>query len=555
MTGQIVPRLFQSRAKLAAGLGFGLLLPMLAVAGLIVFQARQTLRSQAHTQLQAATQLAAQVVEEHFAGQAAYVESFARRRDLAQALEDRDLALASAILEDLVGGSPALSRAFLTDPSGVEVADHPHVPQVIGQNFAHRDWYQGVTLGNGLYVSGVYQRSAEPPVHTVALATAVKDSRGGIVGYLVAQDTVESLSRSLAEVRPSPTGGIALLDRYGVLANRDTGMDGTPTALAASPTIQAARGTDSMVVEDANPLTGEPAFLGFTRIARDGWLVMAHDPVAAVLAPATSLQSAVLGWTCLCFLVVFAISFSAADALRRQHQELVELEATKSQVTSMLIHDLRSPLIAILGIFDLVRAQIPESMDRLRKDVDVGTKSSRRLLAMIGVLVDISRMEDGEMPFSRQPHELVELLRAKIDEYAAAAGTRRLTLRGLLPERSVVANVDRELIARVVDNLIANAIQHTPPGGEVTVELDDHALQDGAVTVRVRDTGEGIAENFLPRLFQKYARADGQTMGARYDSGLGLVFCRMAVELHGGTIEVESRVGVGSQFSIALPAS
>lgn len=555
MAGQIVPWLFRSRWTLAAGLGLGLLLPMLGVAGLIVFQARETLRHQAESQLQAATQLAAEVVEEHFAGQAQYVESFARRRDLAGALEQRDLSSVAGILEELVAGSPALSRAFLTDPSGVEIADHPHVPEVIGQSFAHRDWYKGVKLGERLYVSGVYRRSAEPAVHTVALATPVRGSKGEVAGYLVAQDTVESLSQRLADIRPSPTGGIALLDRYDVLASRHAGVEGMPAALAANATIQAARGSDSMVVEDDNPVTGEPSFLGFTRIARDGWLVMAHDPVSAVMAPAAGLQSAVLGWTALCFLVVFAVSFSAADALRHQHQELVELEATKSQVTGMLIHDLRSPLIAILGILDLVHAQIPESMTRLRQDVDMGTKSSRRLLAMISVLVDISRMEEGEMPISRQPHELVELLRGKLDEYAAAAGVRRLTLSGRLPERSVVANVDRDLIARVVDNLIANAIQHTPPGGEVTVELEESPAASGAVTVRVRDTGEGIPESFLPRLFQKYARAGGQTMGARYDSGLGLVFCRMAVELHGGTIGVESRVGVGTQFSIALPVA
>jgi two-component system sensor histidine kinase BaeS len=166
-------------------------------------------------------------------------------------------------------------------------------------------------------------------------------------------------------------------------------------------------------------------------------------------------------------------------------------------------------------------------------------------------LLDVMRLEEGVLALRRERTDLGALVEAKLEEYQALAAEGGLSLRAELPPRRIEASVDQAVLSRVLDNLLANAIKHTPSGGSVVVRLE--AL-DGRVELAVADTGEGIPPEQVPRLFQKYGRVRGARGERSRGVGLGLVFCRMAVEAHGGTIEVDSTPGRGSTFRVTLPA-
>jgi signal transduction histidine kinase len=263
-----------------------------------------------------------------------------------------------------------------------------------------------------------------------------------------------------------------------------------------------------------------------------------------------ALQWAICGLMIACFGAIFFAAFRISDFLRRQNQALLALEEAKNLLIGMVVHDLRNPLTAAIALIEVAHADLPPSLTQLQTDLANALFSCRRMLAMITVLLDTTRMEDGKMPITKGSHDLAHLVRSKTEEYGAAARGRGLRLVSKTPERPVEAHIDANLVGRVVENLITNALKHTQHGGEVAVELEAPA---GATSLRlkIRDNGEGIAAEHLPLLFEKYGRVAGQTQG----TGFGLVFCRMAVELHGGSIAVESRLGEGTLFSIELPST
>jgi signal transduction histidine kinase len=137
-------------------------------------------------------------------------------------------------------------------------------------------------------------------------------------------------------------------------------------------------------------------------------------------------------------------------------------------------------------------------------------------------------------------------------EMEGLARTSGVELHRELPEGLPDANADRGLARRIIANLLSNAIKHTPAGGHVTIGASGHAEM---LLVWVRDTGEGIPEEFHPLIFEKFAQVALKKQGLATDRGLGLAFCKMAVEAHGGRISVASRPGEGSTFSVLLPAA
>lgn len=241
-----------------------------------------------------------------------------------------------------------------------------------------------------------------------------------------------------------------------------------------------------------------------------------------------------------------------AAELLRMNQALRDLQQSKDLLTGMIIHDLRNPLTACLGYLDLAHRRFPMVDPALTRYLDSASQSGIRLLDMINGIIDIIRMEDGKMPTIMAPTDLGTLIDGKLEQYQGAAhqGKIGLTRSSMGASRFVT---DPALLGRVLDNLIINAIKHTPPGDRV--ELDE-VVSDGGSAARltIRDTGEGIAPADLHRLFQKYGRVEGQTMGRTYDTGLGLVFCRMAIDLLHGSIAVESTLGAGTTFVISLNA-
>jgi len=234
--------------------------------------------------------------------------------------------------------------------------------------------------------------------------------------------------------------------------------------------------------------------------------------------------------------------------LAEQYRKLQELEQMRDGLVHMLVHDLRTPLTGITAYFQLVRRRVDEIGEaELSQDLEGMGSSVNRLTAMVGDVLDVSRLEANAMPL-----RLVETdLRGLAAEVVTSLGrTEHATVIQHLGGQPVPAAVDVDLIRRVIANLVGNALKFSPQGGEVHLEV---ARASAGAEIRVRDTGEGISPEYHQRIFEKFGQARGASATGIRSSGLGLAFCKLAVEAHGGSIGVESRVGEGSTFRVQLP--
>jgi signal transduction histidine kinase len=220
--------------------------------------------------------------------------------------------------------------------------------------------------------------------------------------------------------------------------------------------------------------------------------------------------------------------------LKRQRDELQRLQLQKEQLTEFLVHDLKNPVHAI----ELLTRRA------MREDSETGKKireESRGLMRMITNLLDLNKSHEGLLVVSRRSFELVEVVAAAVGELEARAHAA-----GVAVEVDVAAGrveLDRDLIHRVLANLVENAIRHAPEGSTVHV----HAAVANGVTIRISDAGPGVPEELRARVFDRFV-----TAGPRANHGLGLAFCRIAVEAHGGRIWVED-AGPGAAFCVELP--
>jgi signal transduction histidine kinase len=232
--------------------------------------------------------------------------------------------------------------------------------------------------------------------------------------------------------------------------------------------------------------------------------------------------------------------------VERLYEELREAQAAKESLTRMLVHDMRTPLTNLLtGIRTKQILPDPEVQKEL---LSAASRGGERLLHMVNELLDVQRMQGGEMPLQRAAVALEQLVRDACDEVAELADERRVRL--LSQVQPVNIQVDADLIRRVLVNLIANAIRYSPEGAAIRV---GGTAEGTAVRVTVADEGPGIAAEHRERIFQPFYQVQAHTVGRAGHTGLGLAFCRLAVEAHGGTIGVDSEPGRGSTFWFRLP--
>ena len=248
-------------------------------------------------------------------------------------------------------------------------------------------------------------------------------------------------------------------------------------------------------------------------------------------------------------LLTSQLAGTLAARLRQTNLQLRESERQRESLTSMIVHDLRNPLTGMMGGLDVLRMTLPKKLtaDQQRL-LDISRRNSQVLLDMISELLDISKMEAGQIKLNVQPVDLLELIVKSIDSVSALTDVEQLTIKTRLAEVEPVP-CDRQLINRVIANLLSNAIKHTPPGGTIIIETRPSTDQ---VTVSVADTGEGIPVEYQRRIFDKFGQIE-KPGEERRGTGLGLTFCKMAVEAHGGRIWVESHPGQGSTFFFTLP--
>jgi len=301
-----------------------------------------------------------------------------------------------------------------------------------------------------------------------------------------------------------------------------------------------------------NPLTAETiALFGYTPetlqaecapLTRDtgeqSHETIIHTPerraLARTLAPVRSREGNIEGW-----LLIF-----------RDITEEQQLAKFREDLTNMLVHDLRSPLTVIMGTLTLMERANSEDFARLRT---MAQHSSERILKMVNELLDISKLESGQLVLHPTNIDVAALLNEVSARFAPLATEAAITLESDVAPGLPAISADSEILQRVLSNLVDNAIKFTPDGGCIRLVARCEA-PDGpnALLLSVSDSGPGIPLEVQGRLFEKFKQA-GNTPGRRRGTGLGLAFCKLAAEAHGGRIWVESTPGHGATFTIALP--
>ena len=237
------------------------------------------------------------------------------------------------------------------------------------------------------------------------------------------------------------------------------------------------------------------------------------------------------------------------DQVQEDLAKLRELEKLRENLTHMIIHDMRSPLMSILGMLELGLMQESAQNDsELKADLTAATNSAKQLADMVTGLLDVSRLEEGKMPLHIGVCNLNEIVTKGVRLLAGLTEEREVSILSCTDASAMPC--DPELIERVVANLVSNSLKHTPRGAAITVSI---AVTVDTVRVAVCDTGSGIPPEYHRRIFEKFGQVEGRKEGRKGSTGLGLTFCKLAVEAHGGQIGVESAVGQGSTFWFTLP--
>ncbi len=234
--------------------------------------------------------------------------------------------------------------------------------------------------------------------------------------------------------------------------------------------------------------------------------------------------------------------------LETQFRDLKKLEELRDSLTHMIVHDLRSPLSGVLAYLQLMEMDAMAQRPCKPDDVQAAIRGARSLIQMISALLDVNKMEAGEMRLDLADTDLVTTTRAAIDSLRGLAAKREVQLDAPAPVPCVC---DANLILRVIENLLGNAFRYSPEDRGVEVRV---LTRDQHARVEVQDAGPGIPDEYRARIFEKFGRVESGRQHA-HSTGLGLTFCKLAVEAHGGTIGVDSAVGDGSTFWFELPVA
>ena len=263
-----------------------------------------------------------------------------------------------------------------------------------------------------------------------------------------------------------------------------------------------------------------------------------------------------------------------AVANRRMLLSKKRLEQEKEDFLYMLSHDLKNPITVVIGSIDIMREGRlgpvnTEQVEYLQSAID----SCNEVVAMIDNLLDVQRFETGRMPVVLRPHSPAAIAAAAVERFSKAAEYEGVELALELDGGTTEIAVDRNLMYRVFANLLVNAIKFTPEGGNIKVSC--RCIRNGAahriripvhfippagfanrhcfVRISVKDTGYGIPHEDLDHIFERYTQSHNAAGRERGGAGLGLAFCKLAVESFNGIIWAESEAGAGSEFIILLP--
>jgi GAF domain-containing protein/nitrogen-specific signal transduction histidine kinase len=452
---------------------------------------------------------------------------------------------------------PILVTNTLTHPGINPVVVERGVRSIIGVPVMSRGEVLGI----------LYVNHAQPDAYTendVRLVSALANQAGATIANVRLFSQVSEARDRLEAIINSTQEGILVLDNASrvVMAN---------ARMAFFSELNREQLVGSTVIEltEAHPgaLTN---LLGMTENELMDWATgLQHGPTGSfqriVQLPAgggiTSQQpGSVLRFTALFSSPVLDEIGQAIGRLLvfRDISEEKELEQLREDLTGMMVHDLRSPLTSVLSGLEMISdLLIDKDSDPFAiKAMEIAERSCENMLAMVNTLLDIYRLESGRMPLQRAPAPLAPLARNAVARLSPLAADNGVTVQTELPADLPLVYIDDEKISRVLINFLDNALKFTPRGERIVIGATYQNDADDVVLCSVKDAGPGIPEEYQEKIFDRFAQIRGEAgQRGQRGTGLGLTFCKLAVEAHGGRIWVESELGQGSTFCFTLPVA
>jgi signal transduction histidine kinase len=236
--------------------------------------------------------------------------------------------------------------------------------------------------------------------------------------------------------------------------------------------------------------------------------------------------------------------------IEEKSRQLAVASQHKSQFLANMSHELRTPLNAILGYTELVIDQTYGAVpDKMRGVLDRVQSNGRHLLGLINDVLDLSKIEAGQLTLTLASYSLADVMHSVLGAVESLATEKRLALKLDVPANLPAGRGDERRITQVLLNLVGNAIKFTDKG-EIAIAA---SAMNGSFKIAVRDTGPGISPADQVKIFEEFQQADNSTTKSKGGTGLGLAIAKRIIEMHGGHISVESKLGAGSTFTVSLP--
>lgn len=237
------------------------------------------------------------------------------------------------------------------------------------------------------------------------------------------------------------------------------------------------------------------------------------------------------------------------EHLRAQLQDLMQLQALKDELFSLVVHDVRNPLTGVVGFVDLLRQVTAERDPQLHGYAQKALAAARKVEEILGSVLEVQRLESGEWHLHRATVRMRKLIDEAVETIAGAASAGGVPIEVHATDDPRL-DVDPQLLRRSVENLLANAVKYSPRGAPIDVVL---RVEDETVEVVVGDRGPGIPDPLKGVLFQKFGSVEAKSGRARRGHGLGLHLVKLVAAAHGGSVEAQDRRGGGSDFVLRLP--
>ena len=230
-------------------------------------------------------------------------------------------------------------------------------------------------------------------------------------------------------------------------------------------------------------------------------------------------------------------------------EERAEIDQLKSRFFANISHEFRTPLTLILGPIEKILSGLVE--EETQKQANLVKRNANRLLGLISQLLDLSKLEAGKLELRTSKSNIVPFIKGISMSFESIAERKDITLKVKSSSDEIDLYFDKEKMTKIMTNLLSNAFKFTPEGGQITVSVNEG--ENNSIDIKVRDTGVGISEEELSKLFDRFYQVDSSQTREHEGTGIGLALTKELVELHHGTISVDSKLGSWAEFTVTLP--